>query len=220
MKPRLLDLFCGVGGCSVGYSRAGFDVTGIDLHKQPRYPFTFVQADALEYVAEHGHEFDVISASPPCPPHTAINHARKGKLVSLVEPTRIALQRTGKPYVIENVPGAPMVNPLVLCGSMFGLGVIRHRLFESNLLLLAPGPCRHAGSVSDGTYVSVHGGGKRSTHTIPYSEQRKRWESAMGVDWAGNRKELVNAIPPAYTEYIGRHLMEALTQKRTLCNNY
>lgn len=208
---KLLDLYCGVGGCSVGYARAGFDVVGVDLYKQPRYPFPFVQANAIDYLLTHWREFDVIAASPPCPPHTAINHAKKGKLMSLVEPTREALRSTGKPYVMENVPGAPLLDPLVLCGSMFeGLAVIRHRLFESNVPLIAPGPCKHLGTVADGTYVSVHGGGQRSTHTIPYKEQRPRWEKAMGINWAGTRKELVNAIPPAYTEWIGRQLMEYL----------
>lgn len=208
--PKLLDLFCGAGGCSVGYHRAGFEVTGVDLYPQPRYPYQFIQADALEYLADHWRDYDVIHASPPCPPHTAINHARKGKLQSLIEPTREALRSTGKPYIIENVPGAPLLDPLILCGTMFDLQVIRHRLFESNLMLTKPRQCRHMGSVADGTYVSVHGGGQRSTHTIPYKEQRKRWEVAMNVHWMGTRKELVNAIPPAYTEWIGNQLNSLL----------
>ncbi len=114
---------------------------------------------------------------------------------------------TGVSYIIENVPGAPLINPLVLCGSMFDLGVIRHRLFESSVTLASPGKCNHRGNVADGTYVSVHGGGQRSTHNIPYREQRPRWESAMGVTWAKTRLELVNAIPPAYTKWIGEQLL-------------
>ena len=210
-KIKLLDLYCGAGGCSVGYKRAGFYVVGVDLHPQPRYPFEFVQGDALEYLRENWMRFDAIHASPPCQAHTAINHAKKGCIVSLVDDTRAELERIGLPYVLENVPGAPMRNAIMLCGTMFGLDVIRHRLFDSNMLLHAPPQgCRHRGSVSDGTYVSVHGGGQRSTHAIPYAEQRKRWEDAMGIGWMGTRKELVNAIPPGYTEYIGHQLMALL----------
>lgn len=210
-KMKLLDLYCGAGGCSVGYKRAGFDVVGVDLHPQPRYPFKFFQADALEYLRENWMHFDVIHASPPCQAHTAINHAKKGRIASLVDGTRAELNRIGLPYVLENVPGAPMRNAIMLCGTMFGLDVIRHRLFDSNQILHAPlQGCQHRGSVSDGTYVSVHGGGQRSTHAIPYSEQRKRWEEAMGIEWMGTRRELVNAIPPAYTEYIGHQLMALL----------
>jgi DNA (cytosine-5)-methyltransferase 1 len=182
----------------------------VDFRPQPRYPFEFHQGDALEFLAAHGGEFDAIHASPPCQAHTAINHARKGRLESLVDPTRDALESTKKPWVIENVPGAPLRGPIKLCGTMFGLAVIRHRLFESSALLLAPGRCRHAGSVADGTYVSVHGGGQRSTHTIPYAEQRPRWEQAMGIDWMGTRDELCQAIPPAYTEFIGLQLLKFL----------
>ena len=211
---RLLDLFCGAGGCAVGYHRAGFEVTGVDIVSQPRYPFAFHQADALAYLDDHGQAFDVIHASPPCQAHTAINHAKKGKGLSLVEPTLRTLVALGKPFVVENVPGAPLPDALRLCGTMFGLGVIRHRLFASNMDLWAPGcGCQHRGTVADGTYVSVHGGGQRSTHTIPYAVQRARWEDAMGIDWMGTRRELVNAIPPVYTEYLGYQLRAALMVK-------
>ena len=196
----------------MGYHRAGLDVVGVDFRPQPRYPFAFHQADALEFLAAHGDEFDAIHASPPCQAHTAINHAQKGRLESLVDRTREALEAAGKPWVIENVPGAPLRRPIKLCGTMFGLEVIRHRMFESSAMLLSPGRCRHTGSVADGTYVSVHGGGQRATHTIPYSQQRPRWEAAMGIDWMGTRDELCQAIPPAYTEFIGRQLLRSLSR--------
>jgi DNA (cytosine-5)-methyltransferase 1 len=194
----------------MGYYRAGFDVVGVDINPQPRYPFEFVQGDALEYCAAHGTEFDVIHASPPCQAHTRINHARKAKTSSLVSLTRDEVVLSGKPYIIENVQGAPLCDAAMLCGTMFGLNVIRHRLFECNWLLLAPGLCNHLGTVADGTYAGVHGGGPRTTHNIPYAVQRARWESAMGIDWMRSRYELSQAIPPAYTEYIGRQLMAAL----------
>lgn len=195
----------------MGYYRAGFDVVGVDVKPQPRYPFAFVQGDALEYAAKHGREFDAIHASPPCQAHTRINHARKGNLVSLVSRTRDVLLAIGKPYVIENVPGAPLIEPVILCGSMFGIGVIRHRLFETSFFLPYPGgPCNHKGTVADGTYSSVHGGGTRSTHVIPYAVQRQRWEQDMEIDWMCTRHELCQAIPPAYTEYIGQYLLEAI----------
>jgi hypothetical protein len=134
MKPRLLDMFCGAGGCSMGYLRAGFEVTGVDLHPQPHYPFRFIQADAIAYCRKHGHEYDVIHASPPCQAYSITKNLKTAKTShpDLVAATRAALIRTRKPYVIENVPGSPLINPLMLCGSMFGLGVIRHRLFESS----------------------------------------------------------------------------------------
>jgi DNA (cytosine-5)-methyltransferase 1 len=194
----------------MGYHRAGFDVVGVDLKPQPRYPFEFHRGDALEYVARHGLEFDAIHASPPCQAHTALNHARKKQTVSLVQPTRAVLSLLGVPYVIENVPGAPLRNPVVLCGTMFDLEVLRHRIFESSIPLSPPGPSDHRGTVADGTYVSVHGGGQRSTHTISYSAQRPRWERAMGIDWMRTRDELCQAIPPAYTQFIGERLIEVL----------
>lgn len=211
-KLKLLDLFCGAGGCAMGYHRAGFEVVGVDISPQPRYPFAFHQGDALEFVAKHGREFDAIHASPPCQAHTALNHARKRQTVSLVQPTRAVLSLLSVPYVIENVPKAPLQSPITLCGTMFGLEVLRHRIFESSVAIAPPRPCDHRGTVADGTYVSVHGGGQRSTHKIPYSEQRPRWERAMEIDWMKTRDELCQAIPPAYTEHVGRQLIAAIVE--------
>jgi len=197
---RLLDLFCGAGGAAMGYHRAGFDeIVGVDIKPQPHYPFTFVQGDALEYVALHGREFDVIHASPPCQHYSAMQHIKKNKhkWPDLIEPTRIQLQITGKPFVIENVIGAPLRIDLLLCGSMFGLRMIRHRIFESNMPMpLLTLTCHH-----ENMYDPWHWGVK----------QREEMSAGMGIDWFMTREEVREAIPPAYTEFIGRQLLNKET---------
>ena len=221
MKPRLLDLFCGAGGCSVGYARAGFEVVGVDIEPQPNYPFEFhqldamevafgLQVDALDVVLPYdASDFDAIHASPPCQAHSTLNGKNKKDYLDLVEPTRGRLRGSGLPYVIENVVGAPLVNAVQLCGSSFGLDVRRHRLFESSIGLMVP-PCAHhlqtprfriyekgAWKLSPTVPVyGAHGGGKAAEH----------WAEAMGIDWM-TRAELAQAIPPAYTEFIGQQLM-------------
>jgi DNA (cytosine-5)-methyltransferase 1 len=205
---RLLDLFCGAGGAAMGYHRAGFDdITGIDNRPMPRYPFKFIQADALEYLAEHGEEYDVIHASPPCQHYSSIQHIvkTKDKHPDLVDPVRQLLIKSGKPYVIENVVGAPLRVDLLLCGSMFGLGMIRHRIFESNIPmpLLTP-TCHH-----ENMYDPWHWG----------NNQRVEMASGMGIDWDMKREEVREAIPPAYTEYIGKEILIYLllqSQERAL----
>lgn len=211
---KLLDLFCGGGGCSVGYHRAGFDVVGVDIAPQKNYPFEFHQADALEYLAEHGHRFDVIHASPVCKKYSKLAALNKGKKYpDQVGEVRDALMATGKPYVIENVPGAPLINPLMLCGSMFGLKVYRHRLFEcSPLLYFPPCPCQHVARASG---TKNHGKRRKDLsnfgvltitgHDFIVADAR----IAMGIEWM-NQRDLSQAIPPAYTEYIGRQIMEAI----------
>ncbi len=212
---KVLDLFGGAGGSAKGYSLAGFDdITGVDIEPQPRYPFKFVQADVLEYLAEHGHEFDVIHASPPCQAYIQRNKNLKTKHPKLIEPVRAVLQDLGVPYVIENVEGAPLKSPIMLCGTGFGLLVRRHRLFEcSNPPLFVP-PCNHWGTVAAGDYAAVYAfGGKGHRHgpgiRDPKSNPGPDWAEAMGIDWM-NRKELTQAIPPAYTEYIGTQLLRML----------
>lgn len=207
-KPRLLDLFCGAGGCAVGYHRAGFDVVGVDLHAQPRYPYEFHQADALTYPLAG---FDAIHASPPCQAHTSLKHMHNAKRHdSLIEPIRVRLRVSGLPYVIENVVGAPLTKHLLLCGTMFGLGtgdyeLRRHRLFESSCLLFSPA-CAHR---SRRYVISVYGDHgrdrRRSVGAAPYFPLAACAE-ALGIDWM-HRGELMQAIPPAYTEYIGRQLL-------------
>lgn len=225
---RLLDLFCCAGGAAMGYHRAGFDeIVGVDIRPQPRYPFTFVLGDALEYAAEHGHEFDAIHASPPCQAFTDLRHMPNAlEHADLLTPTRAALVSIGLPYVIENVEGAPMTGPyIVLCGSMFGLGtgnaeLWRHRLFElSGFYCLTPSCAHRTRDLVIGVYgghgrdrrrvISVvgHSGGRSArdgTQQFTVDERRE----AMGIDWMTGA-ELSQAIPPAYTEFIGRYLLEA-----------
>lgn len=188
----------------MGYSQAGFEVVGVDINHQKNYPFEFVQGDALEYLKEHGHEFDVIHASPPCQAYAITNNIWKksDSYPDLVAPTRELLIETGKPYVIENVPGAPLISPIKLCGVMFDLHVIRHRLFESNQLLFQPQHVKHKFRASygrtpkNGEYYTISG------HFGDVEGARK----AMGIPWMV-RNELSQAIPPAYTKYIGEQLI-------------
>ena len=210
-RPILLDTFCKAGGCSVGYYRAGFDVVGVDIEPQPRYPYKFIQADALEFIAEHGHKYDAIHASPPCQVYSVTAPQSNGNHPDLVEPVRDLLATTGKPYVIENVPGAPLENPLILCGTMFGLKVIRHRLFECNPPIWFPPAtcqCKDAYTASHRGYSSFENG---ATHisVVGNNYAADDGREAMGIDWM-IRAELSQAIPPAYTEYIGRFLIEAV----------
>lgn len=226
-RPRILDLYSCAGGAGEGYRRAGFEVVGVDLDPQPHYPFEFHQADAIAYVLAHGHEFDAIHASPPCQLYSAArNKSVNSKRVhpDLVGPTRDALRMIGKPYIIENVVGAPMEGPITLCGGMFGLtapdvdGVplklLRHRLFESNIELAAPEHTPHR--ELEGVTASVFGSG--GTWSPEFRDRPKRGgyvphisviRELMGIDWM-NRYELSQSIPPAYTEYLGKQLLRAV----------
>ena len=207
---KLLDLFCGAGGAAMGYHQAGFEVVGIDIDPMRDYPFEFHQADALEYAAAHGHEFDFIHASPPCQVYSAMQHiwSNQDEHPDLVAPTRELLEEIGKPYVIENVVGAPLRVDLMLCGTMFGLRIIRHRIFESNISmpLLTP-VCNHAD-----VYDPWHG-----------DKNADEFREAMGIDWmrdtgGGKRKgTLSHAIPPAYTKFIGGHLANTAILSNTAC---
>jgi DNA (cytosine-5)-methyltransferase 1 len=225
-RPLLLDLFCGAGGAAMGYHRAGFDVIGVDIKPQPRYPFTFFRADAtrptlilsdpLVESLFRLDEFAAIHASPPCQRYSdlAKRNGNADDWPDLVGPTRELLRATGLPYVIENVEGAPLIDPVTLCGTMFpGLRVLRHRLFESNIPLTAPPhgdhplvfthdkrKAHHGKLDQDTSFVQVTGGGNATV-------ANKR--SAMGIDWM-NGHELNEAIPPAYTEFIGRQLIDQL----------
>ena len=147
VRPRLLDLFCGAGGAARGYQMAGFHVTGVDIKPQPNYAGdVFVQADALEYVAAHGHEFDAIHASPPCHAYSTVtgrNRRNTKRYPDLIPPTRELLLVCGSPWIMENVEGAPIKSPVRLCGSSFGLDVRRHRLFETSFPVAMVPPCAH-----------------------------------------------------------------------------
>jgi DNA (cytosine-5)-methyltransferase 1 len=205
---KLLDLFCGVGGASAGYTAAGFDVTGIDLKHGKRYPYTYIRGNVSEYLNnDYLQQFDVIHASPPCQTHSITQHLRnaQGKSTSKVDmipQVRAALIASGVPYIIENVPGSPLIEPIQLCGSSFNLKVRRHRLFESNINLKGS-ICNHkAQGKPVGVYGSLNdeipGGG----HTAKTLQQAR---SAMGIEWA-LWGELVEAIPPIYTEYLGKQI--------------
>lgn len=215
-KPRLLDLYCGAGGCGRGYNHAGFDIVGVDIHPQPRYPFRFVRADALEYLTLHGREFDAVHASPPCQRYSAVTRAtgRPEAHPDLVAPTRDALAANARLWVIENVPGAPLRAPITLCGAMFpGLRVYRHRLFESSIALISPPHPAHrvkATGTQRGRKAHYDAGG---FITIT-GDVGTYCADAMGLkpgDMTGN--ELSQAIPPAYTLCIGLQLMTALKGK-------
>lgn len=212
-----MDLFCGAGGCSAGYVAAGFAVVGVDISPQPRYPYQFIQSDWQTYLREHWQKFDVIHASPPCQAYSATRRLTKADHhPELVDDVRQSLKATGKPYVIENVPGAPLHNPLMLCGTMFNLGVIRHRLFECcPTMWFPPMPCAHIGK-------TLPMWGKSRRQALERGEQFSyvivagnsflidEAKAAMGIEWM-TRKELSQAIPPAYTEWIGQQLMKTLS---------
>lgn len=219
-KPRLLDLFCCAGGAGVGYARAGFEVVGVDLDPQPNYPYEFHQADALTLDWGWVMSFDAVHASPPCQSYSdlAKRNGNADAWPRLIEPVRDMLNRTQKPWIIENVEGAPLLDPIVLCGTMFPpLRVIRHRLFESNIDLVAPPHIDrkdhplvfthdkrkpHYGKLNqDVSFVQVTGGGNCSMANA---------RQAMGIDWMTKKVELNEAIPPAYTEFLGKQLMAAV----------
>lgn len=199
-RPKLLDLFCGAGGAAKGYFEAGFDVVGVDHKPQPRFPFPFVKADALQYAQTHGHEFDVIHASPPCQKHSVTVNIHKLKKMApkyedMVTPTRIVLMLIGKPYVIENVIGAPVCSPVLLCGRMFGLKVLRHRLFETVPWILGPPHPKHPSGELTGACKGYSTGKHGYVCVAGNNFSPKAASKAMGIDWM-KRDELAQAIPP------------------------
>lgn len=205
---RLLDAFCGAGGAAMGYHRAGFDVVGVDIKAQPRYPFEFHQGDALEFIRQHGHEFDAIHASPPCHDHSALaNLVGQNGSGWLLAATRELLCRSGRPWVIENVPGAPMRRDLVLCGEMFGLRTYRHRWFETSFFAMNPAHPPHVVRTSSKKRRACWDAGLHISVTGDVGTYVGR--QAMGIEWMTGY-ELSQAIPPAYTHHIGFYLMAAL----------
>lgn len=227
MRPRLLDLFCGAGGAGMGYHRAGFDVVGVDIEPQPDYPFEFHQADALVFLTEHAGEFDALHGSPPCQaftPLSALPHAgRRNPVVDLVKPTRDAFIRAGLPWAIENVVQAPIAHEsdlfgshgVILCGTMFDLTIYRHRKFETSFTVPQPPHPLHrhlamrAGYLptEERPFMSIHG---RNGHNS------RAWvvaaAAAMGTPWMTSLNPVCEAIPPAYTEFVGRRLLDALSR--------
>lgn len=222
-RPLLLDLFCGAGGAAVGYHRAGFDVVGVGCEWQLNYPFSYVQDDALEFLGRYvalkevwpRTAYGAIHASPPCQPYSSTKSLHDAEYAALIPEVRSLLQATGLPYVIENVVGAPLVNPVKLCGSSFGLGVRRHRLFETNFPVMSV-PCAHWDQPEP---IDVTGGGPSKKPRTDGAGGRSRKprnlaqaREAMGIDWM-SRSELNEAIPPTFTEYVGRALLEALERE-------
>jgi DNA (cytosine-5)-methyltransferase 1 len=211
-RLRLLDLFCCAGGAALGYARAGFEVVGVDIVDRPNFPFKFKKADALELDLAYLASFDAIHASPPCQSYSdlAKRNGNGHEWPRLIEPVREMLIAVGRPYVIENVEGAPLIDPVVLCGTMFpGLRVIRHRLFEANFKITRPAHKKHPkvhtfdkrkshfGKTNEWTdFVQVTGGGHCTLAAA---------RDAMGIPWM-TKGEINEAIPPAYTEHIGRDL--------------
>lgn len=236
-RPLLLDLFCCAGGCSMGYWRSGFDVVGIDNRPQPNYPFEFHQADALDYAIEHAHEFDVIHASPPCQKFSSMTRGRwkDREHPDFITPVRRLLKATHKPYVIENVEGAPLKYSIMLCGTMFGLQtpegsqLRRHRLFETSFPIKAAFGDRLICKHNDGSAIGVYGGGQHPDRRRPatigvwgnsggsshrdglthYGIDARR--QVMGIDWMTG-DELSEAIPPVYTQFIGDQLMVVINK--------
>ncbi len=209
MKMKLLDLFCCQGGAGMGYNLAGFDILGIDLHPQPKYPFPFIQADAVQYLHENGHLFDFIHASPPCQGYSNLTPtAHKGNHEKLISIIRDELIKLKKPFCIENVAGAKkeLINPIMLCGSMFGLRTQRHRFFECNFKISAPSICNHSELPLLVTTASKASREKRfklgmQPKTVKNSIQ------AYGIDWM-DFNGLKECIPPAYTKYIGETFIQ------------
>jgi len=212
---RLLDLFCKAGGAGEGYRRAGFHVTGVDIQPQPNNPHTFFQDDAVEFLKKYHNDYDAIHASPPCQGYSKLGKIHTGrKWPMLIEVIRELLKKSGRPFIIENVETAPLqgysdlfgTHGVLLCGSMFGLGtkrgyLRRHRLFETSFALPQPA-CNHKGRA-----VGVYGhGGESGKHLMLYREEAAE---AMQINWM-SRDEMCQAIPPAYTQFIGEHLMREL----------
>jgi len=206
---RILDLFCGAGGAAMGYHRAGFEVVGVDNRPQPHYPFEFHQADAMTYPLEG---FDAIHASPPCQAFSqAVSIANRANHPDLLAATRERLEASGRPYIIENVPTAPLRNWIVLCGSSFGLPIRRHRKFESNILLFSR-PCAHR----DLAYPPIYAPAWNRTNPLRVLSISGGYQvgegsleahmAAMGIEHPITYHELSQAIPPAYTEWLGRQL--------------
>lgn len=221
-KPRILDLFCCAGGAAKGYADAGFEVVGVDIAFQKNYPYEFHQADAIEFVKEHGHEFDAIHASPQCQAFSRTKTLHGNEHPDLIKPTRDALVASGKPWVLENVVGAPLIDPIKLSGQHFNmtaqdvdgvpLKLVRNRLFESNILLRVPDSF-HANRHIQTASIYGAGGGWTPRHRdnpdrrggyIPHTDVIKK---LLGIDWM-SKHEMSQSIPPVFTEWVGRQVID------------
>lgn len=218
-KPKCLDLFCGGGGASMGLYRAGFDVTGVDIKPQPHYPFRFIQADALTVDLEG---YDCYWASPPCQGYmNALNmpnvYEKYKDAELLIKPVRERLTATGKPFIIENVPGSPLINPVKLSGMMFNLKVIRRRWFECHGFEVEFKPCPQTfkNARRDG-YIPYNKGETTQRNSLPQIWTKPKVSVAMGIDWM-SLKELNQAIPPAYSEFLGKEMIKEIETRMMRC---
>lgn len=220
VRPILLDLFCKAGGAAMGYHRAGFDVVGVDIEEQPNYPFNFIQGDAIAYLAINGIEFNAIHASPPCQGYTTMSVRHRGQggkadtHTEMIKVTRELLKHIGQPWIIENVAGArrDMPDAVTLHGGMFGLGVDRPRLFDGPGIIAPPKALRVKNPV--GVYGKLDGRRlwtRKDGTELRAARTLEQASAAMGIDWM-TWDELTQAIPPAYTEHIGRQLIQRLGQ--------
>jgi DNA (cytosine-5)-methyltransferase 1 len=206
MKVKALDLFCCGGGASTGLFQAGFEVTGVDIKHQKNYPFKFIQADVLDLSTEFLKEFDFIWASPPCQEYTmaGTQWRLEGKeYPDLIEPTRELLKKSGKPYVIENVPGSPLIQPVELCGIMFGIRTYRHRLFETNFPVIQP---MHMAHVHKNTKMGRPPKENEFLHIVGHFSGVPLAREIMGLPNL-NQYELAQAIPPAYSKYLAEQFL-------------
>jgi DNA (cytosine-5)-methyltransferase 1 len=207
-RPRLLDMYCGEGGTGHGFALAGFEVVGVDIRYQPNYPFPMAVADCVTLPVEYLQRFDAVSAGPPCQDYSPLRHLSGKRYPRLIDVTRKLLEASGKPYVIENVVGAwpELRNPVGLCGLMFGLGTYRHRLFETNWRFSAPEHPDHKEPVNRAGRAPTLGHSLSVVGNLSDTATARR---VMQMPWA-SRRGLTQAIPPAYTEYIGKQLREQL----------
>lgn len=216
-KPVILDLFCCAGGASMGYHRAGFEVIGVDIDPQPNYPFKFYQCDAIDYLGmlldtkEQGIPLNItaIHASPPCQAHSLAQRIQGNVHEDLIPRTRHLLDLIGLPYIIENVVGAPLREDLILCGAMFGLGTYRHRVFElSGFSVSQPPEPKHTKRTAKMGRPPAEG---EMMHIVGNFSNVRQARVAMGIDWMP-RDKMAQAIPPAFSEYIGRALFAHLAK--------
>jgi DNA (cytosine-5)-methyltransferase 1 len=203
---KLLDLYCKAGGAAMGYHRAGFDVVGVDIEPQKNYPFKFVQADAIEFLIDVGSEFDAIHASPPCQAYSKTQKLQGRRHPELIEPTRKALEMVGRPWIIENVPESPLRDPVLFCGASFGLRTYRHRLFETSFGIVAP---QHFPHMKPTAKMGRRPKIGEMIHVVGNFSGVSIAREAMGIDWM-TRNEMSEAIPPVYTEWIGRQLLSQI----------
>ncbi len=205
-RPKLLDLYCGEGGAAVGYHRAGFQVTGVDNLKKKRYPFKFILDEGISYISKNWHKYDAIHMSPPCQKYTCVNTYNKTKCSNDLELLLIICGYIPIPWVIENVPNAPLPKTISLFGPQFNLNIIRKRIFYSNIMLFEPGavPQKRRYYPDKKIFTIAGAGGKGNTVSA--------WSAAIKINWM-TRNGLRQSIPPAYTEFIGNQLITFLTNK-------